>query len=257
VVKRTIRPPEDPNRQVGVSITGDQATVTLDAASGAQGTADRQYVNYLPVSASIVDPQGMPIQVQLPQVAPGEYKASLPATTDGVYTLQVTENESDGSQSTQSSGFVVPYSPEYRDLSTNDALLSALTSATGGHAVQTPDDAFEHDLPAVGAPRPIWPYLLAALVLVLVADVGVRRLRLSVFEIRSGYQAVRSRLGYTDDAAAASTRRRATPIAPSVPLIASAPGAKRPQSVATMSTSASRVPMSQQLLAAKKRAAKR
>src|SRR5260370_1181692 len=80
---------------------------------------------------------------------------------DGVYTLQVTENDPDGSQSTQSSGFVVPYSPEYRDLATNDALLASLASSTGGRAIQTADEAFAHDLPAVGAPRPIWPQLLA------------------------------------------------------------------------------------------------
>jgi hypothetical protein len=59
------------------------------------------------------------VQIQLPQVAPGEYQAQLPVATYGVYTLQVTENK-DGIKSTQSGGFVVPYSPEYRDLSTND-----------------------------------------------------------------------------------------------------------------------------------------
>jgi hypothetical protein len=52
---------------------------------------------------------------------------------------------------------VVPYSPEYRDLSTNDTLLAGLADDTGGRVIQTADEAFMHDLPAVGAPRPIWP----------------------------------------------------------------------------------------------------
>src|SRR5438477_1432895 len=38
VVKRTIRPPEDPNRQVSVSVAGAEATVTLEAQASAEGT---------------------------------------------------------------------------------------------------------------------------------------------------------------------------------------------------------------------------
>jgi uncharacterized membrane protein/Mg-chelatase subunit ChlD len=254
VVKRTMRPPDDPNRQVSVALSGDQATVTLDAQAGSEAGSDRQYVNFLPASASVVDPSGVPQQIQLPQVAPGQYRASLPVTDDGVYTLQVTENEPDGSQSSQSSGFVLPYSPEYRDLATNDELLGALASQTGGRAIQSADEAVTHDLPAVGAPRPLWPALLALLAVVLVADIGVRRLRVSAFEVRNGYHAVRERFGYGDD--------RRTRIQPRA-----AKRARAPTLVshgATSATQATPEPrpmpgasMSQQLLAAKRRAAHR
>ena len=50
----------------------------------------------------------------LPQVAPGRYEASYPVEDDGIYSLQVTQTEADGTIANQSSGFVVPYSPEYR-----------------------------------------------------------------------------------------------------------------------------------------------
>jgi Mg-chelatase subunit ChlD/uncharacterized membrane protein len=255
LVKRTIRPPEDPNRQVSVNLKGNQAKITLDAASGAEGTASRQYVNFLPSTVSVVDPQGVAQRIDLPQVAPGEYQTTVAVPRDGVYTLQVTESEADGGQSTQSAGFVVPYSPEYRDLATNSTLLDALASGTGGHSIQVGDQAFTHDLPAVGAPRPTWPMLLMLLALVLVADVAVRRVRFSSFEVRSGYAAVRKRLGYVDEAPAWRGVRRNVPTVAAVPLVSAVVPAVRPSARPARATVNASV--SHQLLAAKKRAAKR
>jgi Mg-chelatase subunit ChlD/uncharacterized membrane protein len=196
VVKHSMRPPEDPNRQVGVTLSGDEATISLNAQNG-----DHQYVNFLPTTASVVDPSGTSQQVQLPQVAPGEYQGQLPVSSEGVYTLQVTESAADGSQASQAGGFVMPYSPEYRDLGTNDQLLASLAEMTGGRAVTSGEQAVTHDLPSVGAPRALWPWLLALLAVVLLADIGVRRLRLSGFEVRAGYLRVRERLGELEDAA--------------------------------------------------------
>jgi hypothetical protein len=164
-----------------------------------------------------------------------------------VYTLQVTENEADGTRSTQSSGFVVPYSPEYRDLDTNTTLLDALASVTGGRGITRVDDALAHDLPAAGAPRPIWPELLALAIATLVADIGVRRLRLSAFEVRSGYYGVRRRLGYVDHRPTA--RKQSARLAPAAAPMVGTLGhrAETPHPVAAPS-------MAQQLLAARRRA---
>jgi hypothetical protein len=252
VVKRTIRPPEDRNRQVSVALSGDQATITLDAENGAEGTADRQYVNFLPTFASVVAPGGAVQQIQLPQVAPGQYQASMAAGGEGVYTLEVTESGADGASDTQSAGFVVPYSPEYRDLGVNPDALAALASITGGHAISSASEALVHDLPAVGAPRPVWPWLLALFALCLVLDVGVRRVRFTAFEMRAGYQAVRSRLGYIDEPRYTRPQRRAPVVIHSTPLVA------RPASAVAFSREpVAGMSMSQQLLAAKRRAAKR
>lgn len=260
VVKHTIRPPEDPNRQVAVSISGDVAHITLDALSGAEGT-DRSYVNFLPTSAAIVDPAGAPTQIALPQVGPGQYAAALPVQTDGVYTLQVTESNVDGSQSTQSSGFVVPYSPEYRDLATNETLLSALAAQTGGKPISSPDEAFAHDLSAVGAAQPVWYWLLMLLALVLVADVGVRRLQFSGRDAQAAYQGVRKRLGYVDERPSRGGVRTPERVAPLTPLVGRhasvPPAAQAPQMPSASRRPAPGASMGQQLLAAKRRAAKR
>jgi Mg-chelatase subunit ChlD len=197
VVKRSVRPPEDPNRQIGVTIEGDHARITLDAQTGADAT-DRHYLNGLPTTATLTDPYGVDQQVTLPQVAPGRYETQVPVADDGIYALNVSQTNPDGSLANQSSGFVVPYSPEYRVLGSNEGLLDRLARRTGGRLISDPAQAFVHDLPSVAAPRPLWPLLMVAGALLFVLDVAVRRLRITAPEMRAGYYAVRRRLGYVD-----------------------------------------------------------
>jgi len=259
LVKRVDRPPEDPNRQVTVSIDGDQARITLDAQTGAE-QPDRHYLNFQPTQAVIVDPHGAQSTVQLPQVAPGRYEASLPVQSDGVYTLTATQTDSTtGDQAVVSSGFVVPYSPEYGLTGTDQTLLQTIARRTGGGLISDPNDAFAHSLPSVGAPQPLWPLLLLLTAILLVADVGVRRVRISAPEIRAGYTAIRRRLGYVDERPTSASRTFIAPIprggetATPVGLVSGlAPralgGAGRDPSVATHSG---------RLLAAKRRASRR
>jgi hypothetical protein len=260
LVKRTDRPPEDPNRQVTVKIEGDRARITLDAQTGAE-QPDRRYRNFLPTQAVLVDPRGGHTTVPLPQVAPGRYETTVPVQNDGVYTLTAIQNEPTGEQAVQSSGFVVPYSPEYALTGTDTARLEALVRRTGGKMVSDPTDAFAHTLPSVGAPRPLWPLLAVLLALFLVADVGVRRVRISAPELRAGYGALRRRLGYVDDRpgfaarhALASTHRRDEAV-PTVSLVA-ALGTHASMSGVRSRAAASNT-HSGRLLAAKRRAARR
>jgi Ca-activated chloride channel family protein len=257
VVKRTTRPPEDPNRQVSVAIEGNQARITLDAQTGTDAT-ERQYLNFLPTSAQVVDPRAVEHQVNLPQIAPGRYTGTMPVEDDGVYTVQVVQTNADGSFANQSSGFVVPYSPEYRAPGVDSHFLDVLAGRTGGRTVHDPEEALTHDLPAVGAPRALWPWLLVLGALLFVADVGVRRIRVSASEMRSAYRAVRHRLGYTDEL---PSRERAPMPVPAVPTLVGGTTASgprvRPTSGVMPQVSASGATHSSRLLAAKQRAARR
>ena len=94
----------------------------------------------------------------------------------------------------------MPYSPEYRAAGTDENFLDALAKRTGGRLIRDPEQAFVHDLPAVGAPRPLWPY---------VAGTGSAACSSSTLasgacgspDLRCGprYYAVRRRLGYVDE----------------------------------------------------------
>jgi len=261
VVKRSVRAPEDPNRQIGVSIEGDQARITLDAQTGADAT-DRRYLNGLATTATLTLPNGTGQQVALPQVAPGRYQTLVPVADDGMYALNVSQTNPDGSTANQSSGFVVPYSPEYRVLGSNEGLLDRLARRTGGRLISDPAQAFVHDLPSVAAPRPLWPALMVTGALLFVLDVAVRRLRITAPELRAGYYAVRRRLGYVDSPRALR-EPHASNLAPadaarmlSARGLVNTEGGRRPRH-----TSAAPVPgpdsRTSRLLAAKQRAARR
>ena len=258
VVKRTTRPPEDPNRQVTVQVEGNRALITLDAQTGVEA-AERRYLNFLPTSASVIDPRGVEQHVDLRQVAPGRYQASYPVEDDGVYSLQVTQVDADGSVANQSSGFVVPYSPEYRAGGTDDTFLEALAKRTGGRLIRDPDQAFLHDLPAVGAPRPLWPLLVVLAALLFVADVGIRRVRITGPEMRSAYYAVRRRLGYVDEPTGPVVRPEPRRVVAPTGGLVSAGGVIQPVRPVPVAghTSAVDVGRPSRLLAAKQRAARR
>jgi uncharacterized membrane protein len=185
LVKFTARSPEDPDRQLSVDIQGNQAQITLDSQTGTD-VSNRAYLNFLPTVASVVDPGGQSHTVPLPQVAPGRYQASLPIEQDGVYMLNVAQTNADSSVATESSGFVRAYSPEYAVEGTNRTFLDDIARLTGGRTIESPDQAFMHDLPSSGAARSIAQYLLALAALLLLVDVGVRRVRLNVFRLPRG-----------------------------------------------------------------------
>ena len=137
--------------------------------------------------------------MNLPQVAPGRYQTTVPVEDNGVYELDVQQTDpSTGAIAQQSSGFVVPYSPEYQAAGTNTDFMTSLAQATGGHVIQTADQALVHDLPSVGEPQPLWPYLLMAAAVLMVFDVGVRRVRFDGRVVRSSYAALRDRIGQVE-----------------------------------------------------------
>ncbi len=258
VVKRTTRPPDDPDRQVAVSVEGNQARLTLDAQSGTD-SSDRHYLNFLPTTAAVTDPHGHQQQVQMPQVAPGRYEGSLSVEDDGVYELQVSQQDPSSGTASVAGGFVVPYSPEYRATGSDRGFLERLAQRTGGRAIDNPADAFVRDLPSVGAPRPLWPTLLVLVALLLVADVAVRRVRFSRREMRAGYVAARRRLGIVDETPAVRPLRAAEPSPVPQSLIPShkgVPTSARPSRAGAAAGGAA-ASHPNRLLAAKQRAARR
>lgn len=132
----------------------------------------------LALRATIIGAGEKAQQVPLAQVGPGTYRASVPSPIQGTYVVQVV-GEADGAIVAQDTiGMVVPYSPEYRQGQSNPALLDSVAQTTGGTRLATPAAAFSHDLAAVSRAQEItFPLLMVALLLLLL-DIGVRRLSL-------------------------------------------------------------------------------
>lgn len=118
-------------------------------------------------------------KVDLVQEAPGSYTGELPVDQSGSYLMTLLDGS--GKPAAPGTGLVVPYSPEYRIADGNsDQELQRLAELTGGRMLSK--DHPEQVFAAKAKPsRQLhdWSYALLAAALVLwVADIAVRRLAL-------------------------------------------------------------------------------
>ncbi|PZD96235.1 hypothetical protein DNH61_08490 [Paenibacillus sambharensis] len=146
------------------------------------------------ISSVITDELGSRLVVEPLPAGGGSYTATLPAAAPGVYMAQIREHTEDtvaGSpddddkaqefESAVTTGFVVPYSPEYK-LTPEDGIarLKQLAELTGGRvlAADRPEEAF--GIPAESSREwlDISRLLLLASLILWLLDIAVRRLSL-------------------------------------------------------------------------------
>jgi uncharacterized membrane protein len=151
----------------------EEARLTVDARG-----ADGGYLNDLAMAANVVNPAGEVTALALSQVAPGRYQAAFTPEQEGAYLLRLTGAAVEGGPAVaQTTGWVLGYSPEHRQLEPDLQLLDMVAAATGGSDLSAdPGQAFAHDRPAERATRPIWPWLTLLAVTLLPVDVALRRL---------------------------------------------------------------------------------
>jgi hypothetical protein len=133
--------------------------------------------------ATIVGPDIEPEAVRLVQVAPGVYEAPLCEIDSGGYLLRVTQTRPGDAAIGRTLGLVAPTAAEYRQLGTNEALLTALRAATGGSELATPADAWIHDLRTTTSLTALWPIMLIAALLLWPLDIALRRVSIGRREL--------------------------------------------------------------------------
>ncbi len=147
--------------------------------------------DFYATSVTMVDPAYESRQVDLAQVAPGVYEASLGELTPGAYAVRVTQTRAGAAAVGRNLGLVAPSPAEYRLLGTNEPLLAALRSSTGGAVVATAGDAWRHDLGTTTRDTPMWPWLLILAALLWPLDVFLRRVALGRRDVAAGARWVR------------------------------------------------------------------
>jgi len=135
----------------------------------------------------VIGPELQPLPLKIEQTAPGRYIGTFPARQAGSYFLTISPGPG---QAPIRSGVNVPYSDEFRDRSTNEALLAQLAATVpeGGPAGRILPalgadkmdsllavNTFRHDLPKRPAARTCGTGLLVVAACVLLGDVFVRR----------------------------------------------------------------------------------
>jgi uncharacterized membrane protein len=156
----------DPALQIETQVQGDHThlLVTAPATSGAT------------VTVNAVTPDLADASLTLSPTGAGRFEGDLPTDQVGSYLLHVSESAGGVTRHTTTTGLVVPYSPEYRDLGTNVATLKAIAQAGGGVLLTDVSQAFRLPVPSVTAARPISEILLVLAILLFPIDVALRRL---------------------------------------------------------------------------------
>jgi Ca-activated chloride channel homolog len=164
---------------------GDDAPgLHLVAALDRSGTAARAVLDArqidgaawdgLDVRGEVTAPDGSRNAIALQQTAPGRYEGAWPAERPGVYTLTAVAGDRQRGGGTRTIGLVVPYSPEYRFPNGNLGLLSHMVETAGGTLLSKPEEAFRRGRGS--GQRETWPELGGVAIVLLLAEVAVRRL---------------------------------------------------------------------------------
>jgi len=192
VVRWSIQQDRDNILETELTLSEGEAMLTVDARDEAGN-----YLNSLTLETSIIAPNGEVEHIALQQVAPGRYEAAYGPTDEGAYLFHVTGTAGDRDLVTsQTTGWILGYSPEYGQLGANPRLLNHLAEMTGGRTLSlgAPNEdastVFDHNFRGSKTRQPIWPWLLGLAIFLLPIDIAVRRLAISRQEIERASQAV-------------------------------------------------------------------
>ncbi|HEV7663744.1 MAG TPA: VWA domain-containing protein [Chloroflexota bacterium] len=157
-----VRSDFQPFAQVGPD--GRQVTLSIESLGD-----DGHFVDLQDTRATVLGPDGTAREVTLPQTAPGVYTLDTRATQTGTYRVLFKQGSRE-----EVAAFSTPDSIEQHSVGLNRALLESLARTSGGQEWPNPTAAAR---PANGqAPAiDLWPWLLLAALVLLPADVFIRR----------------------------------------------------------------------------------
>ncbi|HEU5314813.1 MAG TPA: VWA domain-containing protein, partial [Chloroflexota bacterium] len=178
-VRWTMPAPVQPGLSVQVRGADQTALVRVESAE-----PTGEFRNHLLTSADVAFPDGTSRKISLPQTAPGRYEGRFPAATPGVYFFSVLQRNEQGEEvARQVAGYALPQLAEFRQSDPNRVLMERLAAETGGPLVRQPQDAWRRDTIRKLHPQDVWQYLVMAAVVLFIADVAVRRLKPSLYDV--------------------------------------------------------------------------
>jgi uncharacterized membrane protein len=165
---------------VSTSVYGGKGRIRVDALDSKASA-----INAMSIAGTLVDPRSNAQSLQLRQTGPGRYEAEFDARDAGSYVFNMAYQMGGGADAVSGSlqtGLSVAFSPEYRELSTNEAMLRELADKTGGRVLDAGNPGAAVDptsLPPAQTRLPIWEDLIRWMLFLFLLDVGVRRIAIS------------------------------------------------------------------------------
>ncbi len=175
IVRWSMRQEAPANFDTYTRVEGNRGKIVIDALD-----KDASYLNFLQLQSKVIGPNNQGVPLQFTQTGPGHYEAEFDADQAGQFLASVEIYDQGQFRGTIRTGLSVPFSPEYRDLTTNEAVLRQVVDISGGRWLELPPqeaDIFKHRPMPAKARQPTWDWVLAWLLLPLfLTDVAVRRL---------------------------------------------------------------------------------
>jgi len=169
LLRETMRRQDNDEFDLQVDREGDEAVIAINAVE-----KDGRFRNLLHPKVRIVDPSQASTTIEVPQIGPGSYETRVPLSQDGAYVFRAVGDTSSGLSRT----LEYSYPAEYHFYPPDFATLRRISAETGGVYEPTGPEIFDPKGESVSVHTRLWP-LLASLALVLyLADVLLRRLRL-------------------------------------------------------------------------------
>ena len=141
-------------------------------------TDQDHFVNYLKLNTSVLLPSGKGHTIGMEQIAPGRYVGNFPAEEIGAYYFSVYNSSGEEDAAPWTFGFGIAYNEEFNITTINQTLLEDLASTTNGRVLSVdniPADFFVDNSHFKESETSIWPYLVLIFLMLLMADVAVRK----------------------------------------------------------------------------------
>jgi uncharacterized membrane protein len=169
VVRETMRRRNDEQFHFEVSRQGDFAIASINAIE-----KSGRFRNGLRPQLRVIGPNQKVSVVEFPQIGPGNYEARFPLEQDGTYTFRAT-----GSDSTSPvRSLEYSYPAEYHFYPPDTQKLRAISNSTGGIYEPQGPEIFDTRGESTEYPLALWPWLSATVLILYIADILLRRVRL-------------------------------------------------------------------------------
>ncbi|MBQ8081083.1 MAG: VWA domain-containing protein [Clostridia bacterium] len=126
--------------------------------------------------ATVLTPDGKTETVRLDQTTPTKLTGAFPFEEAGAYAVTAIARDRDGRQWTAEGGTVIGWSEEYDLRSRDTGALLALSQATGGSVVQSPEELLRFAVSAAPVRTSLSALFAGVAGLLLLADIAQRRL---------------------------------------------------------------------------------
>ena len=174
VVRETMRRRNDEQFDFKVTRKGDFAILSIDAIE-----KDGRFRNDLAAQVRVIGPDQKVSVMDVPQVGPGEYETQMPLAQDGTYTFRA----GGGGASGPLRSLEYSYPAEFHFYPPDTQKLRSISNATKGAFQPQVSEIFDPQGESTEYPISLWPWLAAIVLVLYVADILLRRVRLFEFEL--------------------------------------------------------------------------